>query len=297
MITDPLVQQRLDRMYTINTRNIRRLELIYDTCQSWRKNHHSQPGGFIVPKTYCNKLMGDIVLEYMVEADPLRIKARRDQARQAGKPFVPYRFWRPAEDFRLMSKVQYSSDKYRRPTARRKYVDLQLDYVPPICADLRRLEWSIRELFNNALAATSRIYLDERGNLTVQPLCRHDVPDPAPAVVISLVERAKRGLLRRKSMLEMVFRDEGIGIPLEHRPYVFLWGYSPRRAEFLQFADRSREFRSRVRQEINIGGKGIGLAYAAAVIREHGGDIQLRSTHHEGTTVTVQLPILSAIST
>jgi len=296
VITDPQVQQHLGCMYAINTRNIRRLELIYDTCRTWRKNHSSQPAGFIDPKTYCNKLMSDIVLEYMIEADPIRIQARRDKARKTGKPFTPYRFWRPAEDFRLMSKVQYSDDASRKPSATRKYVDLQLDYVPPICTDLRRLQWSIRELFNNALAATSRMYAAGPGKWSVQPLHRHDVPDPAPAVVVSLVETARRGWLRQKPTLKMVLRDEGTGIPREHRPYVLLWGYSPRRAEFLQFANCSKEFRSRLGQEINIGGKGIGLAYAATVIREHGGDIEIRSTHHQGTTVTVHLPIPTAVS-
>ena len=67
-ITEPRIQQLLDKMYKINTRNIRIVELIHDICSSWRKEPTRPNFGFMEPRTYCNQLIGSILLEYMIEA-------------------------------------------------------------------------------------------------------------------------------------------------------------------------------------------------------------------------------------
>ena len=295
-ITEPKIQQLLNKMYKINTRNIRILELIHDTCRSWRKEPTRPNFGFMEPRTYCNQLIGSILLEYMIEADPARIQKKKAAAEQEGKPFSAYRFWRPAENLKLMAQVAYSNDDLRKPLSTRKYVDLQLDYVRPICTDIRRFQWSLREIFNNCLAASSRIYIGPAGKWVVKPLERHDREKPSPAIIISLEETRIRRGWRKRPTLKLTLRDEGTGIDPEHLPHLLLWGYSPRRADFLQQAKGSEEFRNRLGQEIKIGGKGIGLAFAAAVIREHGGKINITSKINEGTTVTVTLPIPTSLS-
>lgn len=66
-------------------------------------------------------------------------------------------------------------------------------------------------------------------------------------------------------------RDTGQGIPAEDLPHVFKRFYR---------ADKSR----------SAARTGLGLAIAKAVIDAHGGEISIRSTVNEGTTVTLRLP-------
>jgi len=68
--------------------------------------------------------------------------------------------------------------------------------------------------------------------------------------------------------------DTGIGIPAADMPHVFDRFYRVDKA-------RSRES----------GGTGIGLSIAKEIITRHGGDIRMESALHEGTSVTIYLPI------
>ena len=69
-----------------------------------------------------------------------------------------------------------------------------------------------------------------------------------------------------------------------------LWAHSPRREEFRRKVREAGFSPRRAYQEIQIGGKGIGLTYAADVIGEHGGQLRITSAPDEGTCVTVDLP-------
>ena len=76
------------------------------------------------------------------------------------------------------------------------------------------------------------------------------------------------------SAVEIVVRDEGIGIDEADLPHVFTPFF--------------RSDRSRARQT---GGVGLGLPLARRIVSAHGGDITLQSKVGVGTTATVRIPI------
>ncbi|MBN1555861.1 MAG: ATP-binding protein [Phycisphaerae bacterium] len=289
LITDPRTQEHVGRMYDINMRNVRIFELIRDLWRSWRQNSLNPAWSFFEPRADLPLEMGKLITEYLVQADPERIRARRQAAQQRGRRFEPYRFWRAAENLRLMADVYYNPSEGRKPEMRRPYVNLQLQAAPPVCVDIRRLNWTFKEILNNSLSASSRMYVSAGGAWEAKPLPRHDTPQPDPA--ISLCAGGRKRSWWKRPVLRLSFVDEGIGIPPDHLPYVTYWAYSPRREEFRARARRSELSKDQALQEIQIGGKGIGLGYATAVVREHGGTLRIDSQPGEGTTVTIELPI------
>ncbi|MFC6045307.1 ATP-binding protein [Nocardioides hankookensis] len=68
--------------------------------------------------------------------------------------------------------------------------------------------------------------------------------------------------------------DTGIGVPLEEQEGLF-----------------QRFFRSSSAQQRAIQGTGLGLSIVAAIVATHGGEIDVRSAHLEGTTFTIRLPL------
>lgn len=296
MTADPAVQGILEEMYHINTQNLRRLELMHDVLRSWTKKPEEMCLGFFEPETDFRRIIGTLLYEYMVEADPMRIDAKKKQAAKSGKSYQPYRFWRAAENFRLMAQVAYLDGAQRRPYAQRKYVEVDLEHVPPILTDIRRLEWSIKEVFNNSLSGSSIMYSNAEGIWIAQPLERHKDADAHAAIRITLEGMQRKIGWRRQDFMRLKIRDEGIGIDAEHVEHVTKWGYSPRREEFRRKAQDEKMSNDRAYQEIQIGGKGIGLAYARDVFREHGGDLSVSSLRGEHTTVTIDLPIPTPMS-
>ena len=80
-------------------------------------------------------------------------------------------------------------------------------------------------------------------------------------------------LRSRGDRVELTVRDTGVGIPAADLPKIF------------QRFHRVRNARSRTHE-----GSGIGLALARELVKIHGGDIELESREHGGTTFTVSLP-------
>jgi signal transduction histidine kinase len=68
--------------------------------------------------------------------------------------------------------------------------------------------------------------------------------------------------------------DRGIGIAAEHLPYIF-----------------DRFYRVQSDSTALVGGSGLGLYIVNALVRAHGGTIDVRSVEGEGTTFTLRLPL------
>ena len=92
---------------------------------------------------------------------------------------------------------------------------------------------------------------------------------PAGGEIVVRVRR-EAGDGREEAVLEVA--DSGVGIPASDLPYVF---------------DRYR----RGRNVGAIGGSGIGLAGARAIVEQHGGAISVVSAEGDGSTFTVRLPL------
>jgi len=69
--------------------------------------------------------------------------------------------------------------------------------------------------------------------------------------------------------MELVIRDDGIGIAEEHLPHIFEPFYTTKES----------------------GGSGLGLAISQNIVERHGGHIEVRSVAGQGTTFTIVLPI------
>lgn len=77
-----------------------------------------------------------------------------------------------------------------------------------------------------------------------------------------------------KNNFMLVVKDNGIGIPKTALPHIFDRFY--------------RVDSSRTKQ--NISGHGLGLAIAYEIVKQHGGDISVKSTQNIGSTFSVSLP-------
>jgi two-component system NtrC family sensor kinase len=70
-------------------------------------------------------------------------------------------------------------------------------------------------------------------------------------------------------VIELIIRDDGIGIPAEHLPHIFEPFYTTKES----------------------GGSGLGLAISQNIVERHGGHIEVNSTVGQGTTFKIVLPI------
>ena len=132
-----------------------------------------------------------------------------------------------------------------RPALERHTLDLSGDQGPfYVHGAAYRLEQVVQNLVQNALK-----YSPEGGRVDV---C----------------------LLRRDNFVEMIVRDQGIGIPSAAQAHLFERFYRA----------------SNVRAE-QISGLGIGLYIVREIITQHGGTIVVESTEGVGSTFTVSLPL------
>jgi signal transduction histidine kinase len=78
------------------------------------------------------------------------------------------------------------------------------------------------------------------------------------------------GLVGEKKSIVVSIGDTGCGIPAEDLDKIFDPFFTTRK-----------------------GGTGLGLSTCYAIVRQHGGDIEISSRQNEGTTVTVRLPLVN----
>ena len=278
----PGVQPLLHEMFEINTRLIRMLELIKDVREAWKKGKTCM--GFFVPDTDMGILVKRMLLEYMIESDPQRIQKKKVDARRTGRPYKGYRFSRSADAFRQMSNITYGPPPKRVPKPNSPYVDVKVPApTGPICADLKRLEWVLKEIFNNCIAATSIIKRTPKGTV-VTPIEKHEGGEQSFAITLSAESfQKKAGWFRKEDWVRITLSDIGVGMD----PYVttnaHLWAFSLRRATFGKKSAAAAE-------ALIIGGKGIGLAFSNALISQHGGTLAVTSEEGVRTDVVIELP-------
>jgi two-component system NtrC family sensor kinase len=118
-------------------------------------------------------------------------------------------------------------------------LDLAAD-LPPVHCDPAQIEQVALAMVINAIDA-----LPQGGNLWISTKVNPD------------------------SAIELVIRDDGIGIPAEHLPHIFEPFYTTKEA----------------------GGSGLGLAISQNIVERHGGLIEMSSAIGQGTTFKVVLPV------
>jgi len=84
-----------------------------------------------------------------------------------------------------------------------------------------------------------------------------------PQIDISLVDKGNE--------LELTVTDKGIGIPTEYQHRVF--------EQFFRVPEGNRH---------TVKGYGLGLSYVSHIVKEHGGDIQVKSVPGDGTRFTIR---------
>jgi signal transduction histidine kinase len=80
-------------------------------------------------------------------------------------------------------------------------------------------------------------------------------------------------VLDDQNQLQVRVIDEGIGIPEEDQPYIFITAYR---------VPTPKNFKK--------SGTGLGLAIVKKIIEQHGGEISVKSTVGEGTSISFTLP-------
>lgn len=113
-----------------------------------------------------------------------------------------------------------------------------LPYIPSILLDRNQLKQALLNIFKNSIEA-----MPNGGNIYVSTFLRGD-------------------------RVEIVIKDEGIGIP-QDKLYRIFEPYFTTKEE----------------------GSGLGLMITYRIIKAHGGDIKIKSTEGEGTEITVILPL------
>jgi two-component system NtrC family sensor kinase len=118
-------------------------------------------------------------------------------------------------------------------------LDLAAD-LPPVHCDPAQIEQVALAMVINAIDA-----LPQGGNLWISTKVNPD------------------------SAIELVIRDDGVGIPAEHLPHIFEPFYTTKEA----------------------GGSGLGLAISQNIVERHGGHIDMSSAVGQGTTFEIVLPV------
>ena len=151
---------------------------------------------------------------------------------------------------------------------------------------IRRAPVELDRLLMEVVGESRHLARGHRFNIeTVEPAIVEGDPDRLKQLLLILVDNAIKytpsggpisiALRRRRGMAEFRIRDAGIGIADEELPHVF-----------------ERFYRADPARSRDPGGTGLGLSIARWIAMQHGGSIELVSTQGEGTTATVNLPVM-----
>jgi two-component system phosphate regulon sensor histidine kinase PhoR len=160
------------------------------------------------------------------------------------------------------------------PQAEQKAIRLVItvpDDLPPILADRDRLVQILVNLIDNAVK-----YTPEGGNVTI---AARRVEASSSQLVDSsrpIHGSTDRPIHEKRSLVEIVVEDTGIGIPEKDLPRITERFYRVDRA-------RSRE----------LGGTGLGLAIAKHLVQAHHGTLSIESELGRGTRVRFTLPAVT----
>lgn len=152
----------------------------------------------------------------------------------------------------------------------------QASYQP---VDLAKLTQELASMFDSAIDKASLKF-----NVDCQPVPEPVYVDPEmwEKIVLNLVSNAFKHtflgeievrLRWKKSQVELMVRDTGVGISAEQLPHVF------------ERFHRVPHTRSRTNE-----GSGIGLALVAELVKLHHGTVNVESVVDGGTTLTVSIP-------
>ena len=124
--------------------------------------------------------------------------------------------------------------------------------------------------------ANIQLSLDLASDLPVVHCDPAQIEQVALAMVINAIDALPQGgnlwvstAASGDTAVELIIRDDGIGIPAEHLPHIFEPFYTTKES----------------------GGSGLGLAISQNIVERHGGHIDLQSVMGQGTRISVVLPI------
>jgi two-component system phosphate regulon sensor histidine kinase PhoR len=163
---------------------------------------------------------------------------------------------------------------------------LKLSMFEKKAVDLKYEMINMRELVNEVVDSLrlqfekhgAEVSVEQHGNLMVNADRLHLL-----SVVFNLLDNAlkysnekpeiKISLDEKDNAVEMRVSDNGIGIPTAYREKVF-----------------EKFFRVPQGNVHNAKGYGLGLSYAAEVIRKHNGSIEVSENENNGTVFTIRIP-------
>lgn len=162
-------------------------------------------------------------------------------------------------------------------------VDNMLDHARSEYAEIRREDVALDDVFQEAMDTLSDVIAATGAEITVAPLPTV-VADPSMLVLVArnLLGNALRfkgagpvrihvGASEEAGLWRVSVRDEGAGIPLEHRARIF-------------------EPFFRLHAPGDGGGSGVGLSICKRIVESHGGTIEVVSEPEVGSTFSFTLP-------
>ncbi len=148
-----------------------------------------------------------------------------------------------------------------------------VEILKPVCNRIRKYAFGKRvEIKENFSGAAGLFVQADRGMLSsaLANILKNAVDYSMQKSVVNVSAEATDGYVKIK------IADKGVGIAADQLPHIF-----------------DRFYRVEKSRGGKVGGVGLGLAIAQAVVKDHGGLVTIESRVGKGTVVTVKLPVKS----